>query len=61
MGRQTAAAVAIALALLGACAVFVQREQAANQAAYDAFRSTGTAPPAPPAVSGATLTTQERL
>ncbi|GDX82638.1 hypothetical protein LBMAG42_44490 [Deltaproteobacteria bacterium] len=61
MDRQTAAAVALALALLGVCALLARREVAANQRAYDAFVSTGTAPPAPPAVSGATLNTQERL
>ncbi len=61
MDRESALVLAIALALLGACVVVARREVAANQAAYDVFVSTGSAPPAPPTISGATLNTQERL
>lgn len=58
---QTAAAVGLGVLLAVAAAWMAERERAANQAAYDRFVRSGVAPAPPPAVSGATLSVQERL
>ncbi len=59
--RQTLWVLLIFVAGLAITGVTAERERAKNQAAYDAFRQTGVTPPAPKAISGATLTVQERL
>lgn len=58
---QTLAAVGLALCLGMAAAWLAERERAANQAAYEAAVRAGAPPAPPPAVSGATLSVQERL
>lgn len=58
---ETLVVVAVLAAVLGASAWCAHRDVAANQAGFDAFVQSGRAPPAPPAISGATLTIQERL
>lgn len=59
--RQTLLVLVILAAGLAVTGVTAERERAKNQAAYDAFLRTGVTPVPPKAVSGATLTVQERL
>ncbi len=59
--RQTLVVLLVFAAALGVTGMTAERERAKNQAAYDAFLQTGLPPPAPKAISGATLTVQERL
>jgi len=51
----------VVVTLLGATTWLARREASANQAAFDEAARSGQVPPAPPAISGATLTIQERL
>lgn len=58
---ETLVVAAIVVALLGVTTWCARRDTSVNQAAYEEAERTGVIPPAPPAVSGATLTIQERL